>query len=466
MFADRVIIRYVSRKPDGTQRSGRFTAPSAAGGFGGADTALTRLARPFVPKPFRSTGGMSTSADTMASISMGRHNVDEEIPDDQVNINAIVDKKVSDRRYLPRKINNMRHFLNTTPISESLLGDDEFIHKRARFYEDKLNEYVDNLTNPDNLPNPDIVDFLKSSAEDTRQKLAAIGAQVSTAKPVLTAPPEEEKKDDFMSKVMTGLSVIAPFVRTAGDVYYGYHAFQDFKSIEESADTLTQMFRKLGADIDMFDDPIENESKFESLNIPSSADRAVIQDMTIKIAMKCYSFLSNLITSIPLDLVPGLALVDTVVDSALVAISGLGPSADPTGEKIVDALMTFSSQYNDAIRQAEETLKSLGKLFGLTEETLGKMNLVSNFIGNLALAHTSISSYMVGISTAPFPDVLAERRRRKKIRANETSTTGGIVGYTGPVKGPAKPEQFYSTMARAAGSKYLVDPVKNSKPKP
>jgi hypothetical protein len=450
----------VSRKPDGTQRSGRFTAPSAAGGFGGADTSLSRLARPFVPKPFRSTGGMSTSADTMASISMGRHNVDEELPDDQVNINAIVDKKVSDRRYLPRKINNMRHFLNTTPISESLRGDDDEIHMRARLYEKVLNEFVENI------PNSDIVDFLKRGSEDTRQKLAAIGAQVSTDSPVLTAPPEEEKQDGFMSKVMTGLSVIAPFVRTAGDVYYGYHAFQDFKNIEESAATLTGMFNKLGADIDMLEDPAKNEAKFEALSIPSNADRAVIQDMTIKIAMKCYSFLSNLITSIPLDLVPGLALVDTVIDVALVTISGLGPSADPTGEKIVDALMTFSSQYNQAIREAEETLRSLGKLFGLTEETLGKMNLVSNFIGNLALAHTSISSYMVGVSAAPFPDVLAERKRRKKLRANEMSTTAGVAGYTGPMQGPKDPKKFYSTMAKAAGSEYLVDPVKNSKPKP
>lgn len=457
MFAGQRIVRYVSRKPDGTQRSGRFTAPSAAGGFGGADTALTRLARPFVPKPFRSNGGMSTSADTMASLAMGRHNVDEEMPEDQVNINAIVDKKVSDRRYLPRKINNMRHFLNTTPISESLFGEDDNIHKRARSYENALNEFVENTQNTD------IIDFLKKGSEDTKKRLAAIGASFAAEEPKLTAPAEEKSED---SALMKGFSVVAPFVRVAGDVYYGYHAFQDFKAIQESAETLTDMFKTLGADIDMFADPSENEMKFEELQIPSNADRAVIQDMTVKIAMKCYSFLSNLITSIPLDLVPGLALVDTVVDSALVAISGLGPTVDPSGEKIVNALMTFSSQYNQSIRDAEEKLKSLGKFFGLTEETLGKMNMVSNFIGNLALAHTSISSYMVGISTAPFPDFLAERRRRKKIRANEMSTTASVAGYTGPMKSPVNPRQFYSTMAKAAGSEYLVDPVKNSKPKP
>jgi hypothetical protein len=131
----------MSRKPDGTERSGRGTAPPAAGGFGGADTALVRLARPFVPKPFRSTGGMSTSADTMMSIGMGRHNNDDELPEDQVNIAGIVDRKVSDRRYLPRKLGNMKYYLHTTPINESLKFDDDTLLKQSMLYEKDLNEY-------------------------------------------------------------------------------------------------------------------------------------------------------------------------------------------------------------------------------------------------------------------------------------------------------------------------------------
>lgn len=129
----------MSRKPDGTQRSGRFTAPSAAGGFGGADTALTRLARPFTPKPFRSTGGMSTSADTMMSIGMGRHNVDEELPEDQVNIASIVSSKTSDRRYLPRRLKSMQMYLNTTPISELLSADSDAIFESFEDYENEIN---------------------------------------------------------------------------------------------------------------------------------------------------------------------------------------------------------------------------------------------------------------------------------------------------------------------------------------
>lgn len=136
------ILRYVTRKADGTERSGRGTAPSAAGGFGGADTALTRLARPFVPKPFRSTGGMSTSADTMMSLAMGRHNTDDEIPEDQVNIGSIVSRKTSDRRYLPRRLKNMQVYLHTTPVNESLESDSATIHQTVELYESELDNFL------------------------------------------------------------------------------------------------------------------------------------------------------------------------------------------------------------------------------------------------------------------------------------------------------------------------------------
>jgi hypothetical protein len=450
----------VSRKPDGTERSGRGTAPPAAGGFGGADTALSRLARPFTPKPFRSTGGMSTSADTMMSIGMGRHNIEEELPEDQININAIVDKKVSDRRYLPRKLNNMRHFLHTTPVSEALDCEDDLLFQQVVMFEKTLNGFVRRLDEES------AIDYIKRAGSDVESAVSSYRRALETEKPVLDMPENEEEPSGVFGTVLKGLGVAAPFIGLAGEVYYGTHAYLDFQQIEKTAETLEEMFKKLGADIDMFDDPAENQEKFEKLNIPSKADRAVIQDMTIKIATKCYSFLSNLVSSIPLELVPGLAIVDTVVDSALAATSALGPNLDPSGEKLVNALMTFASEYNQSIRSAEEKLKSIGKLFGINESILSQMNAISNFIGNLALAHSSISSHLTQIIQSDDPDILGERRHRKKKRANEISGAGSIAVFTGPVKSPASPRQFYDTMARVAGSEYLLDPLKTAKPKP
>lgn len=139
----------MSRKPDGTQRSGRFTAPPASGAFGGSDTSLSRLARPFVPKPFRSTGGMSTSADTMMSIGMGRHNVEEELPDDQINIASIVSSKTSDRRYLPRKLKSMQMYLSTVPISELLDCDGDSLLESFEDYENMIEGILDSKDSDD-----------------------------------------------------------------------------------------------------------------------------------------------------------------------------------------------------------------------------------------------------------------------------------------------------------------------------
>lgn len=187
----------MSRKPDGTERSGRGTAPSAAGGFGGADTALSRLARPFVPKPFRSLGGMSASADTMLSIGMGRHNNDDELPEDQVNIAGIVDRKVSDRRYLPRKLKSMQYYLNTMPVSELLELDGDEINEAFESYEMCLTD----------------LDFLVTEARRKKKKktdeMSTTGGVAGYTGP-LTGPRSPKQFYDTMARVAGGEYLIDP----------------------------------------------------------------------------------------------------------------------------------------------------------------------------------------------------------------------------------------------------------------
>jgi hypothetical protein len=91
---------------------------------------------------------------------------------------------------------------------------------------------------------------------------------------------------------------------------------------------------------------------------------------------------------------------------------------------------------------------------------------VTNFIGNLALIHGAVSSAEKEIENAEDPDVLAERRKRKK-RKDEMSVTANVAGYTGPMVSPKDPKQFYGKMAKAAGGEYLTsDPAKTLRSKP
>lgn len=439
----------MARKVDGTERSGRVTAPSAAGGFGGSDTALARLARPFVPKPFRSTGGMSTSADTMASINMGRHNIDEELPEDQVSINAIVSRKVSDRRYLPRKLKNMQYYLHSTPIIESIDASDKLIEKLAHNFELRLNEFVESLDQqgPQGVLSAGM-EKIKSTVEDFKSTL-----------------PGGEKPGDVMGALETGAQFIAGFL-PFGDIYFGYRAFKDYGDIRQKAEELEEMLSQVEVSIDMFGPIDQNVKTLSSMKIPAASDRRAISDATIKIAMKCYQFLTNVVTAIPFEIVPGLAIADTVVDTLLSSISAVGPQVDPDGSKMAKALLDFASRYSEKVRKIEDTFSDKSGQSSSTAEAFEQIHSISNFIGNLALVHSSISDSLGAVIQSDDPDVLAELRRRSKRRTDEFSGAGAVAGYMGPVKGPQDPKKFYNTMAKVAGSKYLLDPLKTSKPKP
>lgn len=437
------ILSIVSRKTDGTERSGRGTAPSAAGGFGGADTALMRLARPFVPRPFLSNGGMSASADTMLSIGMGRHNNDDEMPEDQVNVAAIVDRKVSDRRYLPRRAGNMKRYLHTTPISESLDGDDDVVHARMELYEDS------------------IADFIGSAAKTGISKFKSFLAG------------DEDESSNTIEKI--GYTV-APFIPLGGELWYFTHAIKDFNGVRSLMTELEKLLAKNGINIDMTAPPMENNDALTplistsgagSVVLPSAAIRAEIRASTIDIAIKCFDFLIDTISALPLELIPGLSTADMVIDSALTAAGSAQPKLDPEGEKIARALFDFSLKYGDKIKAVEDTIASMGRMIpGISDETLASINSTSNFIGNLALLNAAVSDAVSDIESSDEPDMLAERRRRKKTRTNEFSGAGAVAGYAGPIKSPRNPQNFYNSMAKAAGGQYVVDPLKIIKQKP
>lgn len=430
----------MSRKIDGTERSGRGTAPPAAGAFGGSDTALSRLARPFVPKPFRSTGGMSTSADTMMSLAMGRHNTDEEIPEDQVNISSIVDRKVSDRRYLPRKLGNMKKYLHTTPISESLSESSDSIGARFLNYERTLDEALEGLSQKS------VTDFLGlgTNPEDGEQK----------------------RLTDFLPDVPDALKsaagVVLPLVPYLGDLYFGYRAYNDFKDIKKESKRIEKILADNGLEIDLFSNPDENIDKIAGLVLKSAADRAAMQDATLKIPMLSYYVVTGIMSAIPFELFPGLAAADAAIDSAL-NIAGAGIAlADPTGEGFTESFYELCIEYkNELERNQAEILKYI------PERAKQEVLLILNFMSNIALIHATVANFNKNLEAADDPDVFAEgRRRRKQSKKNEMSTAGSVAGFTGPLKSPVSPKQFYSTMARAAGSEYLVDPVKTLKPKP
>lgn len=444
----------MSRKPDGTQRSGRFTAPSAAGGFGGSDTALTRLARPFTPKPFRSTGGMSTSADTMMSIGMGRHNTDDELPEDQINIGSIVSRKTSDRRYLPRKIGNMKKYLHTISVTEALDLDCDQIHNSTLRYERLLQSLNEEMGISDLLS--------KGYSELTKYSEKALGQAGKEEK--------EQEPQDFLDQIDKPLRFVSAFL-PFGDLYYAYRAFREFGDIEKSKKEIEDILKKLKIEIDMTAPPGENSEVLKNIPIPTASDREFIKDAVNKLAMLCYNFLTDAISGIPLEVFPSLAIVDSGIDTAISSISAIGPTVDPTGEKLAKLFFDFSLRYNDAIREIEtnirQTIAKFPMISDKVDETkLDQINKISNFIGNLALIHAAVSSGVGEISKAESPVFAESRLRKKKKRADEMSTTASVAGYSGPVKGPGNPRQFYSTMARAAGGEYLVDPIKSFKAKP
>jgi len=105
--------------------SGRTTGVPVAGAIGGGDDFAQRIAKPYVPgRP--SQGGMSTSADTTFSISMGRSVPDpQEDGMDSFNIDDLKTSKLPGPRKLPRwlKLNKKQYFQR--PLSEMLSNDED-----------------------------------------------------------------------------------------------------------------------------------------------------------------------------------------------------------------------------------------------------------------------------------------------------------------------------------------------------
>jgi hypothetical protein len=60
-------------------------------------------------------------------------------------------------------------------------------------------------------------------------------------------------------------------------------------------------------------------------------------------------------------------------------------------------------------------------------------------------------------------DLIDEGLKKKLKIKTEFSGTGAVAGYTGPVKGPSNPRDFYDKMAHAAGGEFLEDPVKTAR---
>ena len=130
-----------SQEPKSGWYSGRTTGIPVAGAIGGGDDFAQRIAKPYIPgRP--SQGGMSTSADTTFSISMG-----STVPDPQedglvgLNIDNLNTSKLSGPRKLPRwfKLNKKQYFQR--PLSEMLDSDDDAVMTDLEELEADLEEF-------------------------------------------------------------------------------------------------------------------------------------------------------------------------------------------------------------------------------------------------------------------------------------------------------------------------------------
>ena len=105
--------------------SGRTTGIPVAGAVGGGDDFAQRIAKPYIPgRP--SQGGMSTSADTTFSLSMGSTISDpEEDRLETFNIDALSTSKLPGPRKIPRwlKLNKKQYFQR--PLGEMLNNDED-----------------------------------------------------------------------------------------------------------------------------------------------------------------------------------------------------------------------------------------------------------------------------------------------------------------------------------------------------
>lgn len=129
-----------SQEPKSGWYSGRTTGVPVAGAIGGGDDFAQRIAKPYIPgRP--SQGGMSTSADTTFSITMGSTVPDpQEDGMDGFNIDDLATRKLAGPRKLPRwlKLNKKQYFQR--PLSEMLDSDDDDVISNHEALEADLEE--------------------------------------------------------------------------------------------------------------------------------------------------------------------------------------------------------------------------------------------------------------------------------------------------------------------------------------
>jgi hypothetical protein len=87
------------------QYSSRGIGIPVAGAVGGGDDFAQRIAKPYVPKPFRSQGGFEGSADSTFSYKLARHQVnDREEAGLTFNFDSIADEKIAGPRRLSKNV--------------------------------------------------------------------------------------------------------------------------------------------------------------------------------------------------------------------------------------------------------------------------------------------------------------------------------------------------------------------------
>jgi len=401
-------MAFKSPHGQGQTRSGRFTAPPAAGSFGGSDGAMQKLGRPFVPKPFTGSGGLSAGADTMMSMAMGRHNVQQDInTEDMIDTSMIATSKIGERPPPSRRL--AKKYLHDISIANaSSLTDNDI----ERLYEG-LQDYLGSV----------------------------------------------------LSKIEPYVGYVAPYV-PFGDLYFGYRAV---KSIRELKDVIEAYSKSLSdffeVEFNLYDENDDDIAQIlEKLSSLSDEDRATIKEEIISIGMINYDIIRDLLMSLPGEVLgPVGAKADMVIDTLISA------SAFANDEEVVKGFIESSDKMKmlvGTIRSADGVIEAIESFLGTNAINLaGIANLFSN-LGKIYHIILSNSGEGIDLSVqAPVEsglDIFAESRRKKKKlqKQDEMNVAGNIAGYTGPLAGPTKPKDFYKKMSKSYFGEFLSDPTK------
>lgn len=394
----------------GPERSGKITGIPVAGAFGGGDGAMQKLGRPFVPKLFQGTGQLSTGADTMMSVAMSRHNVDQEYVDNEdiLDPGSILSSKIGERPRVPRGF-KMKHYLHDIPLSE-----------------------INNISDSE-------IAVLFEGIQDFISRLGNISFD-------------------------TIASTIAPYI-PFGDLYFGYKAIKEVGDIQKLTDTFAENLEKtFGIKIDLYtnedNEILKISKKISELN---DDERSKLQKDIIEIGLITYNALRNAVMSIPLELV-GLAGFDMLVDTMISATSFLYDN-----ESIIDEFLKSSNAIKStisALRTSNDIIEKIEDFFGTDIIDLVKiayflenMSKLYNIITQISQSDTQ-SSHLASSNAGL--DIFAEASRKKKklTSKNEMNVASNVAGFTGPLSGPSDPKDFYKRMSKSYHGEFVNDPSK------